>query len=148
MVHQAEPRRGASWLTRARAASSSFSAGEHLTSEAVVAFVDGELRMGAHQRAAAHVSLCVECADDVAAQRQARSAVRSAAPVCVPAGLMGALRGIPERADDAPAPALLGSTPGAPLACGLLAGSVVRDSTGAWVTVLRPEAFGTGREQT
>lgn len=145
-MDQEESGRPVSWLSRARDASSALGAGEHLTTEAVVAFVDGELRAGARQRAGAHVAVCEECAEEVAAQSQARSAVRSAAPPCVPDGLIGALRGIPGRAGTSgrPVPALLGSSPGAPLATGLLAGSVVLDSTGTWVAVLRPEVFGSG----
>lgn len=143
MVHQAQPRRPSTWAERARQASEAFNGAEHLTTEAVVAFVDAELSPGAHERAAGHVARCAACAEEVSAQRQARAAVRSAAPPCVPASLLGALRGIPQEASDSPS-ALLSATPGAPLAGGLIAGAVVQDATGRWVAVLRPEVFGRG----
>lgn len=79
-------------------------AGQHLTVDAVVAFVDGELGVGAHERAAEHLASCQSCAAEVAAQRQARSVVRSAGYPRVPAGLLAALRDIPLTADLPPAP--------------------------------------------
>ncbi len=74
-------------------------AAQHLAVDAVVAFVDGELEPGAHDRAVAHIGHCTSCAAEVAAQRQARSAVRSAAEPAIPAGLLAALRSIPERTE-------------------------------------------------
>jgi hypothetical protein len=74
-------------------------AGQHLAVDAVVAFVDGELEAGARDRAVSHIGTCPSCAAEVAAQRQARSAVRSAAEPAMPAGLLAALRSIPERAE-------------------------------------------------
>lgn len=79
-------------------------AGQHLAVDAVVAFVDGELGAGAHDRAAEHLSCCETCAAEVAAQRQARSVVRSAGYPRVPAGLLAALRDIPLTADLPPTP--------------------------------------------
>lgn len=73
---------------------------EHLATEAVVAYADGELSLSAHQRAAAHLSVCAECAAEVDVQQRARWAVRAAAPLTVPAGLRGMLCRIP----DVPAP--------------------------------------------
>lgn len=72
-------------------------AGQHLALDAVVAFVDGELSLAAHERAAAHVARCAICSAEVAAQRQARSVVRSANSPTTPAGLLAALHAIPER---------------------------------------------------
>ncbi len=69
---------------------------EHLATEAVVAFADGELGMTAYQRAAAHLGACAECAADLDAQRCARTAVRSAAPLLMPADLLEMLCRIPE----------------------------------------------------
>jgi len=69
---------------------------EHLATEAVVAFVDGELGMTAYQRAAAHLSVCAECAADVDAQQCARTAVRSAVPFAMSDSLRGQLYRIPE----------------------------------------------------
>lgn len=71
-------------------------AGQHLAVDALVAFVDGELGAVAHERAAQHVTACQACAADVAAQRQARSVVRSAGCPQVPAGLLATLRAIPD----------------------------------------------------
>jgi len=76
-------RRAFSWLPSQFASQSDapvgprqFGSTEHLSTEAVAAFVDGELRMTAHLRAAHHLSLCPECATEVDAQRQARAALR------------------------------------------------------------------------
>ncbi|MEO6879374.1 MAG: zf-HC2 domain-containing protein [Mycobacteriaceae bacterium] len=104
---------------------------EHLGTEALVAFVDGELSLGAHQRAAAHVAGCVECSDEVRAQVQARSAVRGAPVPRVPIELLGALRGIPGAGGDH------GWVPGS-----ATRGAVVLDENGGWVAVLRPDEFG------
>jgi len=48
----------------------------HLLPDAVVAYVDGELSAGSHDRASSHVAGCPFCAAEVAAQRQARAAVQ------------------------------------------------------------------------
>ncbi|MGH3795762.1 MAG: anti-sigma factor family protein [Pseudonocardiaceae bacterium] len=85
-------------------------AGQHLAIDAVVAFVDGELGAGARDRAAEHLTSCQTCAAEVAAQRHARSAVRSAGCPQVPAGLLAALRDIPQTADLPGAPDGLGVT--------------------------------------
>ena len=106
----------------------------HLGVEALVAYVDGELGMGAHQRAAAHLAVCTECASEVQAQLQARAAVRAAGTPCTPAGLLGALRQIPEAQAPRPLPPL-GAT---------VRGSVVQGEDGAWVSVLRPERYDHG----
>jgi anti-sigma factor RsiW len=74
-------------------------AAQHLAVDAVVAFVDGELAPAARDRAAAHLMMCPSCAAEVAAQRQARSVVRSAQCPPVPADLLAALRDIPHTAD-------------------------------------------------
>ncbi len=74
-------------------------AGQHLAVDAVVAFVDRELGLVAHDRAAAHLTMCQSCAAEVAAQRQARSVVRSAQCPLAPADLLAALRDIPHTAD-------------------------------------------------
>jgi anti-sigma factor RsiW len=74
-------------------------AGQHLAVDAVVAFVDGELGPLAHDRAAAHLTVCQCCAAEVAAQCQARSVVRSAQCPLAPADLLAALRDIPHTAD-------------------------------------------------
>lgn len=95
-------RRAFSWLPAQLAAQSDqpvgprrFGSTEHLSTEAIAAFVDGELRMSAHLRAAHHLSLCPECSAEVDAQGQARAALRDSCPIVVPTGLLGALSQIP-----------------------------------------------------
>lgn len=74
-----------------------FGSTEHLASEAVAAFVDGELRMAPYLRAAQHLSICPECAAEVDAQQQARHALRAAASQAprMPSSLLGTLSSIP-----------------------------------------------------
>lgn len=98
-------RRAFSWLPAQFASQSDapvgprqFGSTEHLSTEAIAAFADGELRMTAHLRAAHHLSLCPECALEVDAQRQARSALRDSCPVAMPTSLLGLLSEIPHHA--------------------------------------------------
>lgn len=77
-----------------------FGSTEHLSTEAIAAFVDGELRMTAHLRAAHHLSLCPQCAAEVDTQRQARAALRHSRPIDVPTSLLGTLSQIPNQSDD------------------------------------------------
>ena len=95
-------RRAFSWLPTQFASQSDapvgprqFGSTEHLSTEALAAFVDGELRMSAHLRAGHHLSLCTECAREVEAQRQAREALRECRPVAMPSSLLGLLSQIP-----------------------------------------------------
>ena len=85
-----------------------FGSTEHLSTEAIAAFVDGELRMNAHLRAAHHLSLCPQCAAEIEGQRQAREALRDSHPIRVPTSLLGMLSQIPDQpdapVDDACAP--------------------------------------------
>ncbi|MGH3674656.1 MAG: anti-sigma E factor RseA [Mycobacterium sp.] len=100
-------RRAFSWLPTHFASQSDapvgsprqFGSTEHLSTEAIAAFVDGELRMTAHLRAAHHLSLCPQCAAEVDAQRQARAALRDSRPIDIPTSLLGTLSQIPH---DAP----------------------------------------------
>lgn len=71
----------------------------HLTSDAVVAFVDDELSPAAHRRATAHVEACPACAAEVAVQRQARAVLRSACAPELSSALLHALRTIPQDAE-------------------------------------------------
>lgn len=75
-----------------------FSSTDHLATEAVAAYVDGELPMKAHLRAASHLSACPQCAAEVDAQRQACAALRESRPVSMPSTLMGLLSAIPQSA--------------------------------------------------
>ena len=77
---------------------------QHLMPDAVVAFVDGELGRTPHDRATAHLSRCPWCAAEVAAQRQARSAVRTADVPSMSAGFLASLRAIPQEVDLPSAP--------------------------------------------
>lgn len=88
----------------ALAAPPQFSSIDHLSVEAVAAYVDGELPMKAHLRAAGHLSRCPQCAGEVDAQVQARDALRESRPVSMPSTLMGLLSAIPQSAPDEPVP--------------------------------------------
>lgn len=95
-------RRAFSWLPSPFASQSDspvgprqFGSTEHLSVEAIAAYVDGELRMTAHLRAAQHLSMCPECSLEVDAQRQAREALRDSCPVAMPSSLLGLLSQIP-----------------------------------------------------
>lgn len=72
-----------------------FNSTEHLASEAVAAFADGELRMAAYLRAARHIAECPECAAEVDAQQQARNALKESGEVSMPHSLLGLLSQIP-----------------------------------------------------
>lgn len=104
-------RRAFSWLPAQFASQSDapvgaprqFGSTEHLCSEAITAYVDGELRMNAHLRAAHHLSLCPDCAAEVEYQGRARSALRDSHPIRIPSALLGLLAQIPDvPADCAP----------------------------------------------
>ncbi|SDJ70592.1 Putative zinc-finger [Actinopolyspora mzabensis] len=72
---------------------------QHLALDALVAFVDGELSPGAHDRAAAHLATCPSCATEADAQRQARSAVRTASTPSISPQLLQTLQSIPTTAE-------------------------------------------------
>jgi hypothetical protein len=101
-------RRAFSWLPAQFASQSDapvgaprqFGSTEHLSTEAVAAFVDGELRMNAHLRAAHHISLCADCAAEVEGQRRARAALRDSHPIRIPSTLLGLLSQIPHCPPD------------------------------------------------
>ena len=109
MVHRGRVfRRAFSWLPAQFASQNDapvgaprqFGSTEHLSTEAIAAFVDGELRMNAHLRAAHHLSLCGQCANEVEAQRQAHAALRDSCPVSMPSTLLGTLSRIPQSPPD------------------------------------------------
>ncbi len=103
-------RRAFSWLPSQFASQSDapvgaprqFGSTEHLSIEAIAAYVDGELRMKSYLRAAHHLSLCPECAAEVEGQTQARSALRDSVPIDMPSSLLGLLSQIPESTPDPP----------------------------------------------
>ncbi len=104
-------RRAFSWLPAQFASQSDapvgaprqFGSTEHLSIEAISAFVDGELRMNAHLRAAHHISLCTECAAEVDGHRRARAALRDSHPIRIPSTLLGLLSQIPHCPPEADA---------------------------------------------
>lgn len=93
----------------------------HLAVEAVVAYADHELAPAAHDRATRHLGGCRECAAQVTAQMQARSALRSAGGPTLPLSLMASLRSIPQVAELPAIPAGLAMT-----------------ADGQFVTMIRP----------
>ncbi|GAA4559915.1 anti-sigma factor family protein [Pseudonocardia xishanensis] len=95
---------------------------DHLSLDAVVAFVDNELSAAAHERATRHVAACGDCAAEVVAQGQVRSALRSAHEPHVPSSLLSKLGSIPRDTD------LPGPPPG-----------LAMSPEGELVSVLRPE---------
>ena len=72
---------------------------DHLSVEAVAAYVDGELGPGPHERASRHLGQCPECAAQVSAQGQARKELRAAGGPCMPSTLLSSLRAIPQDTD-------------------------------------------------
>jgi hypothetical protein len=76
---------------------------DHLSLDAIVAYVDDELAHGPHLRATQHLAQCRECAAQVVAQGQARSALRMAEYPSLPSSLLSTLRSIPQDT-DLPAP--------------------------------------------
>jgi hypothetical protein len=102
-------RRAFSWLPTQLASQSAepvgprqFGSTEHLSTEAIAAFVDGELSMKGHLRAAGHMSQCPECAAEIEAQGQARKALRESCPIAIPTALLGALSQIPNHSPPQP----------------------------------------------
>jgi anti-sigma factor RsiW len=100
---------------------------DHLSSDAIVAYVDDELAAGPHLRATQHLAQCHECAAQVVAQGQARAALRTANCPSLPSSLLSSLRSIPQDTDLPAPPAGLAVT-----------------SDGQFVSVLRPERGGHG----
>jgi anti-sigma factor RsiW len=83
---------------------------DHLSLDAIVAFVDDELAPGAHERAQAHLACCPDCRAEVLAQVQARSVLRGAGAPALPSSLLRSLRSIPVEAELPPPPPGLGIT--------------------------------------
>jgi anti-sigma factor RsiW len=75
---------------------------DHLSLDAVVAYADGEMRLTAYQRAAAHLMRCGGCAADVAEQTAASQYLRSARVPSMPSSLLAALTSIPVAAPVRP----------------------------------------------
>lgn len=69
---------------------------EHLGTEAIAAFVDGELSPTALRRAKAHLLACPECRREVARQRQASRRLRDSSEIHIPADLRARLASLSE----------------------------------------------------
>ncbi|WP_410656256.1 anti-sigma factor family protein [Amycolatopsis sp. lyj-112] len=82
----------------------------HLLPDAIVAFVDGELSLGAQDRASAHIARCQGCAAEVSAQRQAVTAVKQAGAPSMSAGFLASLCSIPQNTELPGAPDNLAMT--------------------------------------
>lgn len=74
----------------------------HLATEAMAALVDGELSAGAAARASEHLGRCEECAAAVAAQAEAKTALRGSAGPMLSPGLLSRLAEIPFTAEMTP----------------------------------------------
>lgn len=75
-----------------------FSSTDHLSPEAVAAYVDNELSTAAYRRAQQHLTQCPECREDVAVQRGAAQRVRELCEedVRAPSSLVAKLSGLTE----------------------------------------------------
>lgn len=73
---------------------------EHLGTEAIAAFVDGELSPIALRRAKAHLLACPECRREVARQRQASRRLRDSCEIHIPAELRARLASLSEASCD------------------------------------------------
>jgi anti-sigma factor RsiW len=69
---------------------------QHLSDEAVAAFADGVLTGHARERATRHINGCTECRLAVTEQREAASALRTAAAPPLPSALLDRLRNVPQ----------------------------------------------------
>jgi hypothetical protein len=83
---------------------------DHLSLDAIVAYVDDELAAGAHDRAQGHLACCPGCRAEVMSQLQARSLLRRACGPSLPSSLLNTLRSIPVEAELPPPPPGLGIT--------------------------------------
>jgi hypothetical protein len=104
----------------------------HLAQEAIAALVDGELAPGPANRAARHLTGCLQCRLAVEAQREAKAALHASADdVAVPGDLLTRLRAIPFTTE----------VPGSGTGVALAAGPdqlTVHGATGSWAMSLAP----------
>jgi hypothetical protein len=70
---------------------------DHLSPEAIAAYVDGELAERPYDRATRHLSECAECAASVVAQGEARATLRSARVPSLPSSVLSNLQEKPDR---------------------------------------------------
>lgn len=107
---------------------------DHLSSDAIVAYVDNELADGPQTRATRHLTECRECSAQVFAQGQARAALRSAACPSLPSSLLSSLRSIPQDTE------LPGPPPGLAMTADGQLVSVLRTDRGAGLPIDTPPA--------
>jgi hypothetical protein len=105
----------------------------HLAQEAIAALVDGELPSGPANRAARHLSGCLQCRMAVEAQREAKEALHGCEDVAVPGDLMSRLCAIPFTTDVPGSGGGLGTLTAGP---GEL---TVQGASGSWSVDLHPE---------
>ncbi|HEY4630629.1 MAG TPA: hypothetical protein VIG96_04950 [Blastococcus sp.] len=105
----------------------------HLAQEAIAALVDGELTHGPANRAARHLSGCLQCRLAVEAQREAKEALHHSEDVTVPGDLMSRLCAIPFTTDVAGPGGGLGNLAAGP------GGLTVTGASGSWSIDLQPE---------
>ncbi len=74
---------------------------EHLGTEAVAAFVDGELTATARKRAQEHLLACPECRREVARQHLAAQRLRDSAALRIPSELRSRLAQMRDMVDNA-----------------------------------------------
>jgi anti-sigma factor RsiW len=105
----------------------------HLAQEAIAALVDGELAPGPANRAARHLTGCLQCRLAVEAQREAKAALHATADdVAIPGDLLSRLRAIPFTTD----------VPGSGTGMGLAAGPdqlTFSGASGSWAMSLAPQ---------
>ncbi|MDO5029455.1 MAG: zf-HC2 domain-containing protein [Corynebacterium sp.] len=81
---------------------SRFLSTEHLGTEAIAAFVDGELSPAAERRAQAHLMACSSCRREVAKQRQAAKRLRDSQALHIPAEVRARLAGLAGEYENRP----------------------------------------------
>lgn len=79
-----------------------FTSTDHLSPEAVAAFVDEALPASGHQRARIHLDRCPQCRDEVRQQEEVRRALRGSGPIRMPDELRSRLSGIADSGHTSP----------------------------------------------
>jgi hypothetical protein len=74
----------------------------HLAGEALAALVDGELGVGAYDRAMNHLVRCADCRSALAFQREAKAVLAAGTVPAMPEGLVARLHEVPMTADLGP----------------------------------------------
>ena len=84
----------------ARRARREFASTEHLSTEALAAFVADQLSPTARSRALRHLGQCAECMAEIQVQRSARFMLRHSGPIRMPGSLVERLAQLPETMDQ------------------------------------------------